>query len=59
MGKDFGDGFLERALTLMGSGLENEFVAIALETDILEERNVICELFQWFEPWDHLRQCLE
>ena len=38
MGKGYGDGFLDRALTLMGSGLENEFVAIALETDILEEK---------------------
>lgn len=38
MGKDYGDGFLDRALTLMGSGLENEFVSIALETDILEEK---------------------
>ena len=26
MGKDYGDGFLDRALTLMGSGLENEFI---------------------------------
>ena len=31
-------GRLRPALTLMGSGLENEFVAIALETDILEEK---------------------
>jgi chemotaxis protein MotA len=38
MGKGFGDGFLDRALNLMGSGLENEFVEIALETDILEEK---------------------
>ena len=38
MGKGYGDGFLDRALTLMGSGLDSEFVAIALETDILEEK---------------------
>ena len=38
MGKGFGDGFLDRALTLMGSGLEDEFIAVSLETDILEEK---------------------
>ena len=38
MGKGYGDGFLDRALTLMGSGLENQFVEVALETDILEEK---------------------
>ena len=39
MGKDYGDGFLDRGLTLMGSGLDNEFVAVALETDIVEEKS--------------------
>ncbi|MGC6367041.1 MAG: motility protein A [Candidatus Marinamargulisbacteria bacterium] len=38
MGKGYGDGFLDRGLTLMGSGLDNEFVAVALETDIMEEK---------------------
>ena len=38
MGKEYGDGFLDRALTLMGSGLEGSFVQVALETDILEEK---------------------
>jgi chemotaxis protein MotA len=38
MGKGFGDGFLDRALTLMGSGLAPDFVSVALETDIMEEK---------------------
>lgn len=38
LGKGFGDGFLDRALTLMGSGLEMEFVRRTLETDITEEK---------------------
>ncbi len=38
MGKGYGDGFLDRALTLMGSGLDADFIRLALETDILEEK---------------------
>lgn len=38
MGKGVGDGYLHRALGLMGAGLEREFVRNALETDIAEER---------------------
>ena len=38
MGKGYGDGFLDRSLTMMGSGLENSFIRTALETDILEEK---------------------
>ena len=38
MGKGYGDGFLERCLNLMGSGLDVTFVREALETDILEEK---------------------
>ena len=38
MGKDYGDGFLDNALTLMGSGLDERFIQVALETDILEEK---------------------
>ena len=38
MGKGFGDGFLERSLSLMGTGLEEEFVRQSLETDINEEK---------------------
>ena len=37
-GKGYGDGFLDRALTLMGSGLETDFIRNALETDISEEK---------------------
>jgi len=36
MGKGFGDGFLDRSLELMGSGLELDFVRNALETNIFE-----------------------
>jgi chemotaxis protein MotA len=38
MGQDYGDGFLHRSLTLMGSGLEPQFIRNALETDIMEEK---------------------
>ena len=38
MGKGYGDGFLDNALTLMGSGLDERFIQVALETDILEEK---------------------
>ncbi len=34
--KGVGDGFLEQALTLVGAGLDKEFVQKALETDIAE-----------------------
>lgn len=38
MGKDYGDGFLDRALTLMGTGLDASFIRATLETDIFEEK---------------------
>jgi chemotaxis protein MotA len=37
-GQKFGDGFLDRALNMMGAGLEPEFVRAVLETDIAEAR---------------------
>ena len=36
LGKGFDDGFLDRGLRMMGSGLDREFVRTALETDIEE-----------------------
>ncbi len=36
LGKNFDDGFLDRALRMMGAGLDREFVSTALETDIDE-----------------------
>jgi chemotaxis protein MotA len=39
MGKALGDGFLDRALVLMGAGLERSFVQTVLETDIFEEKS--------------------
>lgn len=36
-GQGFGDGFLDRALNLLGSGLEREFIAQTLRTDIEED----------------------
>lgn len=38
MGKGYGDGFLHRALTLMGTGLDANFIRSALETDLIEEK---------------------
>ncbi|MBT5856197.1 hypothetical protein HOH87_06145 [bacterium] len=38
LGKGFDDGYLDRALSLMGTGLEEEFVRRSLEIDILEEK---------------------
>lgn len=38
MGKGVGDGFLDRALGLMSSGLEVDFVRNSLESDIIAER---------------------
>ena len=35
-GSNFGDGFLERGLELIGDGLEKDFIQRTLETDIIE-----------------------
>ncbi len=38
MGKGVGDGYLDRSLELLGSGLEEDFVRNSLVTDIKEEK---------------------
>lgn len=39
MGGGFGDGFLDRALVLLGTGLEEDFIRKTLEVDIAESQS--------------------
>ena len=39
MGKDFGDGFLDRTLSLVGTGLDEDFIRKTLEVDIVESQH--------------------